>query len=503
MFRAMSWGLGPGVIRMGVAWATEAMDRIVVQGIFLDAEMVQVVVPTCGAPEAALAETAELLAREAAELALELGAPVSFGPSGDDAHPRLELHVDPTLPVPQLRLDRAGAVLVAAGADLDGAVEALSLLRTLRCGGQQHVEARPAGSVHDAITRLEREVAWTYPAFELRNIDWSRLCDRYRDAVDPDDPLPGLQRWIACLGDAHTRIQATTPVGHVAYTAQATDGVVRFMQVPPGSPAAEAGVRTGDELLDVDLADLWERTGAPSHLRPWYVGRLALAGPPGQPRTYRVRRADGTVTGFVDQPDANPQRPPVLARAHRNGTGYLRIARWQPGVNDLLDDALDELSACDRLLVDLRGNVGGSLVEAVTFRDRFLDHPRPLGTIRFSTGDGHLSCPAPILGYPSDERTRWHKRARFLTDALTYSASEDAILGLRQLDHIDTAGTSSGGGSGRARAIRLLDGINLHVSTALTFEHNGHCIEGSGIPIDLPLQLPPDPLAWTLADDHW
>ena len=153
-------------------------------------------------------------------------------------------------------------------------------------------------------------------------------------------------------------------------------------------------------------------------------------------------------------------------------------------------------------LVDLRGNVGGSLVEAARFRDRFVDRPTTLGTIRFSTGDGQLSPPVPILGHPS-ERTRWHKRTRFLTDALTYSASEDAILGLRQLDHIDTAGARSGGGSGRARTIRLLDGIDLHVSTALTYDHDGQCIEGAGIRVDLPLDLPHDPAAWNLADHHW
>jgi carboxyl-terminal processing protease len=154
------------------------------------------------------------------------------------------------------------------------------------------------------------------------------------------------------------------------------------------------------------------------------------------------------------------------------------------------------------LLIDLRGNVGGSLVEAARFRDRFLDRRRRLGTIRFSTGDGQLSPPAPIVAAPS-ERTRWHKRTRFLIDALTYSASEDAILGLRQLDHVDTAGEPSGGGSGRARTIHLLDGVDLQVSTALTYDHDGHGIEGAGIPIDLPLDLPPDPAAWVAADHRW
>jgi carboxyl-terminal processing protease len=399
-------------------------------------------------------------------------------------------------------MDRAGEVLVAAAADLDGAVEALSLLRTLRCTGRRHLEARAAGSVDEAIRRLEREVAWTYPAFALRDLDWSLLCDRSRGGVDPADPLPGLQRWVAHLADAHTRVQTTDPVGHVPYTARVRDRAVRLMEIPPGSPAADAGVRTGDVLLDVDVDELWGRTGAPAHLRPWLVGRLALAGPADQPRSYRIQRADGTTTCFTDTPGLRSGQPSVLARPRDNGTGYLRIASWLPGVNDLIDDALHELRGCDRLLVDLRGNVGGSLVEAAAFRDRFLDQPTRLGTIRFSNGDGELSPATPIDGHPSG-RIRWHRRTRFLTDALTYSASEDAILGLRQFGHIDTAGSPSGGGSGRARTIRLLDGIDLHVSTALTYEHDGHGVEGAGIPTDLHLDLPPEQTAWTLADLHW
>ena len=488
--------------RGGSRLVIRAGDGVGVQGIFAGAEAVYVALPSEGAPHYALAATTELLTREATELALELGAPVCLEAGASDARPRLELRVDPALAVPTLTLDREAGVLIAGGADLDGAVEALSLLRTLRCTGQLHHEARPAVSVDEAIERLEREVAWTYPAFGLRGIDWPQLCTQFRGRVDPVDPLPGLQRWIARLGDAHTRVRATDPVGQLAYTARVVDRAVRFMHVPADSPAAQAGVRTGDALLDVDVQELWARTGAPEHLRPWLVGRLALAGPHGEPRSYRVQRADGTATTFSDTPGTASHEPPVSAVARDHGTGYLKIDSWQPGTADQIDDALHQLRACDRLLVDLRGNVGGSLVEAASFRDRFIDRPTTLGTIRFSTGDGQLSPPAPIRGHPA-ERTRWHKRTRFLTDALTYSASEDAILGLRQLDHIDTAGARSGGGSGRARTIRLLDSIDLHVSTAMTYDHDGQCIEGAGIRVDVPLDLPPEPAAWNIADHHW
>jgi carboxyl-terminal processing protease len=73
-----------------------------------------------------------------------------------------------------------------------------------------------------------------------------------------------------------------------------------------------------------------------------------------------------------------------------------------------------------------------------------------------------------------------------LTDSLTFSASEDFLLGLQGLEHVTVVGRPSGGGSGRPRALRLLPGMTLTVSTALTYDREGHCVEGAGIPVDVP-----------------
>jgi carboxyl-terminal processing protease len=83
----------------------------------------------------------------------------------------------------------------------------------------------------------------------------------------------------------------------------------------------------------------------------------------------------------------------------------------------------------------------------------------------------------------------WHKPVRFLIDRQTYSASEDAILGLGGLPHVQIVGEPSGGGSGRARTIALTPEIYATISSALTFDRIGHCVEANGIPVDLPLPV--------------
>jgi carboxyl-terminal processing protease len=136
------------------------------------------------------------------------------------------------------------------------------------------------------------------------------------------------------------------------------------------------------------------------------------------------------------------------------------------------------------LIVDLRGNPGGATSTAARFRDRFLREPTLLGSIRFTRSDGALMPAEELWAEPAPAEQRWRSAVRFLTDAGTYSASEDALLGLQGLRHVEVVGEPSGGGSGRARSIPLLPGWRLTVSSCLTFDRQGRCIEGSGIRVD-------------------
>jgi len=167
-----------------------------------------------------------------------------------------------------------------------------------------------------------------------------------------------------------------------------------------------------------------------------------------------------------------------------SGAGYLRITAFRRdlGIDALLDAAFHDLRDVGHLIVDLRGNVGGNLEAARAFRNRFLRERTLLGSVRFSIGHGRLSRPQQLYGEPAADP--FAGRITFLTDALTYSAAEDALNGLQGLPHVRVVGQRSGGGSGRPRSIRLRPDLLLTVSTALTYDRSGHCIEGAGIPVD-------------------
>ena len=439
-------------------------------------------------------DTVELLKLEAAEMEAELGASVivdSDWPSDANA---LVLELDAKYSVPTLA--RQGARLVARGSTFAECEHALSLLRTMRRLGDPSLRWEPADTFDMSVSRLDEEIATTWPSFERTGIDWAHA----RAASEPIDGVADMQQWVAQLGDGHTNVHPRTDVAALPYSATVIDGVLVLMDVPEQSTAWKAGVRPHDEIVGVDIADVGTKAGAPAHLKPWLIGRRALSRPIGEEHRVHTRRSDGTTRSWAEMPGETTWPNPVEFRRLSSGTAYLRIRRWHRDDETAIDRALAELRRGDRLLVDLRGNAGGSLVVAVAFRRRFINEPTRTGAVRFSRGDGTLTAASHYDDVPS-ERTRWLGRTRFLTDALTYSASEDAILGLDQHPQIDIVGQPSGGGSGRARRIPLHGTSVLTVSTALTYDHLGNCIEGNGIAVTH--RLRGDDLSPEGADHDW
>jgi carboxyl-terminal processing protease len=400
-----------------------------------------------------------------------------------------------------------GPVLNAVG-------DAFQLLRTaVRSGSRLTTPNLPedAASIYE---RLAHEVWDTFPSFGLRGLDWPQMVEAHRaNVLDQNASLESLQRWFAGFQDAHTWVKDSRINARLPYHAWIDEQAGWLTYVPTWSAAWEAGVRAGDTLLDVDHADWWARTSATPRSRSLATGYRWLAGSLGSIRELRAVGPDGTIRSWHERYEPLPWNTPISWRVLPSGTGYLRIRGWSFAREwlGLVDATFTDLGDCPRLLVDLRGNVGGNLVTAQRFRDRFLPAETRLGSVQFSIGNGRLGEHSPLIGIPP-HTGRWQKPVRFLIDRSTYSASEDAVLGLNGLPHVQVVGEPSGGGSGRPRTIGLSKGLFATISTALTFDQNGHCIEANGLPVDLPLPIDEhlrDPRQVTagdilrLADQNW
>ncbi len=432
-----------------------------------------------------LAGAVPLLTAEIGEFETALGVPVVLSDADPGTGPRWLMSLQP-VDHPRLEWVSGRTVLRSTAADAAGLFDTLQLLHTVvRTGGATAYDA-PATSRDEVIGRVVQEIGGSFPALRDRGIDWPAICTRHeRDVVDAADPFDSLQRWVAELGDVHTSIHRAGPVFHPPYAVRIDDDVAMMVRVPAGTAAHRAGARAGWHLTEPDAHGWFPRTGAPSHARALVAGRRMIAVHGAAPRRFSARSPGGEQISWTE---TLGQVPTVRYRRLAGGYGYLCIAAWtDPSETDRrIDTALAELADCARLVVDLRGNTGGSLVLAQRTRDRFLRVPTELGSIAYSTGDGRLGERHPLWGRPLSEGSRWQGDVVVLTDALTCSASEDFLLGLHGLPHITTAGEPSCGGSGRPRSVMLTPDLALSISTALTYDREGRCVEGNGLPVDRP-----------------
>ncbi|WP_320782308.1 S41 family peptidase [Streptomyces sp. CRN 30] len=146
------------------------------------------------------------------------------------------------------------------------------------------------------------------------------------------------------------------------------DGSIEVSKVRSGSPAADAGIRAGDRLRSVDGEEVDGRpvTEVVSLLRG-----DATDAPAGT--TVRLGLERGTRAWSETVRRASLSTQPVTVRRLPGGTAVVRITSFTKGVGEQVRAAAREVPSGRGIVLDLRGNSGGLVTEAVTAASAFLD----------------------------------------------------------------------------------------------------------------------------------
>ena len=140
------------------------------------------------------------------------------------------------------------------------------------------------------------------------------------------------------------------------------------MQPYVGAPAFNAGIRPGDVIMKVD-------DKSTDGLTTTDVADL-LKGPKGTVVKITVSREgyDQQLVFTVTR-DEIPRHSVDIAFMLKPGIGYIRLSGFNETTDREIADALKQLgaSSLDGLILDMRGNPGGLLNEAVAVGDMFLD----------------------------------------------------------------------------------------------------------------------------------
>lgn len=132
-----------------------------------------------------------------------------------------------------------------------------------------------------------------------------------------------------------------------------------------GSPAMEAGIQTGDIIVAVNGEDV---TGYNSSK----ISDL-IKGEEGTDITLQVQRGDQILT-FLMKRAIIKVNPVQYYKLDKNNAGYIKLTTFNGNASDSLHLALEDLSSqgVDKIILDLRNNLGGLIREAVAVASYFL-----------------------------------------------------------------------------------------------------------------------------------
>lgn len=204
----------------------------------------------------------------------------------------------------------------------------------------------------------------------------------YVREVDSQELVEGAIKGMLAVLDPHSgyldrefyqdlRVQTQGEFGGLGVEITIKEGMLVVVSPMEGSPAAKAGMKTGDAIVKIEGKFTKEFSIADAVKR--------LRGPKGSAINISVQRK-----GVPDLIELTLVRDIVSVRSVRSrlladGLGYVRITQFAEKTSGELRDALERLKGASTsgslkgLVMDLRNNPGGLLTQAIEVSDLFLD----------------------------------------------------------------------------------------------------------------------------------
>jgi carboxyl-terminal processing protease len=251
---------------------------------------------------------------------------------------------------------------------------------------------------------------------------------------------------------------------------------LRVATVFKGSPAREAGIRVGDVITAVNGEEI---AGEDAEL-----STAKIKGRPGTDVTLTVLRPSEGNSREIELERARLQIPAVegaLKRSDGRPVAYVRLLAFSRGAHAELRQEIERLdrSGAEGLLVDLRGNGGGLLTEAVLASSVLVED----GTIVSTEGRHQGGRNFEAVGDALEERP-----TVVLINGDTASASEIMTASLREAGLAQVVGERSFGKGTFQEVIPLDGGGALDLTVGEYETRSGRSLSGEGIQPDFPVE---------------
>ncbi|MFN8293626.1 MAG: S41 family peptidase [Chitinophagales bacterium] len=317
----------------------------------------------------------------------------------------------------------------------------------------------------DILAAVYREVNVSYvdeqdPSKLMRN-----LIDGMLKTLDP------YTNYFSQSQVETARMEQTGKFGGIGIKVEMQDGIAVITHVEKGLPAYESNLKPGDRIVEIDGTVTKGKTKED-------VERF-LRGQPNSTMNIKVEKVIAaekyeTQTLSLSRIETQETNVPYFGMITEN-TGVVRLKIFNENAARDVKNAFDSLKrsnpAMKSLILDLRGNPGGLLQEAVKIVNIFIDRNQLVVSTKGKVPEWNTSF--KTLDAPTDTKIP----IAVITDNMSASASEIVSGSLQDLDRGIVVGQKTYG-KGLVQITKNLSyNTVLKVTTAKYYIPSGRCIQ--------------------------
>lgn len=257
-----------------------------------------------------------------------------------------------------------------------------------------------------------------------------------------------------------------------AYISKSPEGFIYVINTLENSPAMNAGINAGDKIMMIDGREVKNTFDASALLmgQPGTLVRLSIMKPENdQIQEIEVTRNNITLKN--------------VSYKLIDDLAYLKISQFSVGSYEEFKRAIEEIESKDitKIIIDLRGNPGGTIESVIDILDLFIDQ------------DKILVYTINKKGKRTDYKAKTKEKKKFNTVIMTNnqsaSASEVFVGAMKDYKKATVIGEKTFG-KGVVQEFREIFGKSaLKVTVSKYFTPNGESIHEKGIEPDIYVKL--------------
>ncbi|MCF8720691.1 S41 family peptidase [Nitrospina gracilis] len=348
----------------------------------------------------------------------------------------------------------------------------------------------PAGAAETEVSEEQFANPGSYDKLKVFSEILALLESNYVEAVDPQQLIEGAIQGMLKTLDPHTsylppdsfkqmKVETSGKFGGLGIEITVRNGILTVVSPIEGTPADKAGIKAGDKIikiedeptLDLSLTDavalLRGERGSDVNITIFRKGME-------KPKVVTITRDIIKVQS-------------VKKRVFYENIGYIKIRNFTKTTSQDLDRFLNDFEErrVQKLILDLRGNPGGLLNQAVEVADRFLDKENLIVYTQGRSEDQNMRFTT------HESRKHFRYPMIILVNGGSASASEIVAGALQDMGRAVILGTQTFGKGSVQTIIPLSDGSALRLTTARYYTPSGKVIQENGITPDIVIEEEP------------